>query len=72
MPDCRASTFAGLSPHAWLRQNRLERAMDTLRDTDVAIANVAERLGYASQTAFSAAFKKLTGETPSEWRRRIR
>jgi AraC family transcriptional regulator len=46
--------------------------MDTLRDTDVAIANVAERLGYASQTAFSAAFKKLTGETPSEWRRRIR
>jgi AraC family transcriptional regulator len=70
---CRAfRESTGLSPHAWLRQNRLERAMDTLRDTDVAIANVAERLGYASQTAFSAAFKKLTGETPSEWRRRIR
>ena len=70
---CRAfRESTGLSPHAWLRQNRLERAMDTLRDTDVTIANVAERLGYASQTAFTAAFKKLTGETPSEWRRRIR
>ena len=33
---------------------------------------VAAELGYASQTAFTAAFKKLTGNTPSDWRRRIR
>lgn len=30
------------------------------------------RLGYSSQTAFAAAFRKLTGETPSGWRRRMR
>jgi len=70
---CRAfRESTGLSPHAWLRHNRLERAMNMLRDSDVAIASVAEKLGYASQTAFTAAFKKLTGETPSEWRRRTR
>ncbi|MCG2626561.1 AraC family transcriptional regulator [Bradyrhizobium sp. WYCCWR 13023] len=70
---CRAfRESTGLSPHAWLRQNQLERAMNMLRDSDVAIASVAEQLGYASQTAFAAAFKKLTGETPSEWRRRTR
>ena len=45
--------------------------MNMLRDTDAAIATVATELGYASQTAFTAAFKKLTGETPSDWRRRI-
>ena len=70
---CRAfKESTGLSPHAWLRQYRLEQAMNMLRDTDVSIVSVAAELGYASQTAFAAAFKKLTGETPSDWRRRVR
>ncbi len=70
---CRAfKESTGLSPHAWLRQQRLEQAMNMLRDTDASIASVAAQLGYASQTAFTAAFKKLTGETPSDWRRRMR
>jgi AraC family transcriptional regulator len=70
---CRAfKESTGLSPHAWLRQQRLEQAMNMLRDTDAPIAMVAAELGYASQTAFTAAFKKLTGETPSDWRRRMR
>jgi AraC family transcriptional regulator len=70
---CRAfKESTGLSPHAWLRQHRLEQAMNTLRDTDASIVSVAAELGYASQTAFAAAFRKLTGETPSDWRRRMR
>lgn len=70
---CRAfKESTGLSPHAWLRQQRLERAMNMLRDTDASIELVAAELGYSSQTAFAAAFKKLTGETPSDWRRRMR
>ena len=70
---CRAfKESTGLSPHAWLRQHRLEQAMNMLRDTDRSIVSVAAQLGYASQTAFTAAFKKLTGETPSDWRRRTR
>src|SRR5229473_2070724 len=70
---CRAfKESTGLSPHAWLRQQRLEQAMNMLRDTDASIASVAAQLGYASQTAFTAAFKKLTGETPSDWRRPMR
>ncbi|MEY9383130.1 AraC family transcriptional regulator [Bradyrhizobium japonicum] len=70
---CRAfKESTGLSPHAWLRQYRLEQAMNLLRDTDASIALVAAELGYASQTAFAAAFKRLNGETPSDWRRRVR
>jgi AraC family transcriptional regulator len=70
---CRAfKESTGLSPHAWLRQHRLEQAMNMLRDTDASVASVAAALGYASQTAFAAAFRKLTGETPSDWRRRTR
>jgi AraC family transcriptional regulator len=70
---CRAfKESTGLSPHAWLRQHRLEQAMNMLRDTDASVVSVAAALGYASQTAFAAAFRKLTGETPSDWRRRGR
>ncbi|WP_245334717.1 helix-turn-helix transcriptional regulator [Bradyrhizobium mercantei] len=70
---CRAfKDSTGLSPHAWLRQHRLEQAMNMLRDTDASMVSIAAALGYASQTAFAAAFRKLTGETPSDWRRRMR
>ncbi|WP_316237291.1 AraC family transcriptional regulator [Bradyrhizobium sp. SZCCHNR1015] len=70
---CRAfKESTGLSPHAWLRQRRLEQAMQMLRDTDVSVVTVAAALGYASQTAFAAAFKRLTGDTPTDWRRRAR
>jgi AraC family transcriptional regulator len=66
---CRAfKESTGLSPHAWLRQYRLKQAMNMLRDTDTSIVSVATELGYASQTAFAAAFRRLTGETPSDWR----
>ena len=43
-----------------------------LRDPDVSVVTVAAALGYASQTAFAAAFKRLTGDTPTDWRRRMR
>lgn len=70
---CRAfKESTGLSPHAWLRQHRLEQATDMLRNTDASIMSIATTLGYASQTAFAAAFRKLTGETPSDWRQRMR
>jgi len=70
---CRAfKESTGLSPHAWLRQHRLEQAMNMLRDTDEPVVSVAAALGYGSQTAFAAAFRKLTGESPSDWRRRAR
>jgi AraC family transcriptional regulator len=70
---CRAfKESTGLSPHAWLRQHRLEQAMQMLRETDASVVTIAAALGYASQTAFAAAFKRLTGDTPTDWRRRAR
>lgn len=68
---CRAfKESTGMSPHAWLRQYRLEQAMAMLREPSTPVVSVAAALGYGSQTAFAAAFKRMTGETPSEWRRR--
>ena len=70
---CRAfKESTGLAPHAWLRQHRLDQAMNMLRDSDEPIVGIAAALGYASQTAFAAAFRRSIGETPSDWRRRMR
>jgi len=66
---CRAfKDSTGLSPFTWLRQRRLEQAMEMLRD-GTPVVSIAAALGYASQTAFAAAFKKLTGMSPTDWRR---
>lgn len=70
---CRAfKESTGLSPHGWLRQHRLAQAMTLLRDTNEAVSSIAVELGYGSQSAFAAAFRRLTGETPSGWRHRTR
>jgi AraC-like DNA-binding protein len=46
LPAYRASTSAfkestGLSLHSWLRQRRLEQAMQMLRDTDASVVSIA-------------------------------
>jgi AraC-like DNA-binding protein len=41
-----------------------------LADGRQTVAAVAARVGYESEAAFSRAFKKLVGDSPSGWRRR--
>ena len=45
-----------------LRTNQLLSGLDT-------IAGTAEIVGYESEAAFSRAFKKTVGISPSEWRK---
>lgn len=47
---------------------RKELACNALRDPQVCIKEVAERLGFSEPSAFHRAFKRWTGETPAQWR----
>jgi AraC-like DNA-binding protein len=47
---------------------RLRRAVRLLETTDLPVGVVAERVGYASRSYFSRAFKELYGTYPAGFR----
>ena len=49
---------------------RLNRGMELLRSTDLSVAEIAEKVGFASANGFMLALKRETGETPKYFRRR--
>jgi len=58
----------GETPHRFLGRLRIEEARRLLRGTDLPIAAIAGRCGFATPGALSAAFLKHTGSRPSEYR----
>ncbi|MBQ2967313.1 MAG: helix-turn-helix transcriptional regulator [Clostridia bacterium] len=61
----------GISPMANIIQNRIIIAQSLLRTTDKAIHEIAENCGYRSVAHFSRQFKKMTGSTPTEFRKKL-
>ena len=49
----------------------MELAKELLREGEVAVAQVAERVGYGSTSAFSVAFSRHVGVPPSRYLRSI-
>ena len=58
----------GESVGAYVRRRRTERACELLVDEALSVAQIAERLGYPQQAAFSQAFRQTTGLSPTAWR----
>lgn len=53
-----------------LEQVRYELAQQRLADSSMSHSAIAVSLGYSDTTAFSRAFKRWSGQTPSVWRSR--
>lgn len=47
---------------------RMRIAARELRDSDLQVGEIAWRLGYSTQTSFSTAFRKETGQSPTAYR----
>lgn len=67
----RFKALVGRAPLEYLTQWRMHLAQGLLRGPDK-LARVAASVGYDSETAFSKAFQRLTGTTPSAWRGRAK
>ena len=56
----------------YLNKIRIKEACRLLTETDNSISEVGSRVGYGEHSYFCRVFKKITGETPSSYRRRVR
>ncbi|MGE5150063.1 MAG: AraC family transcriptional regulator [Rhodospirillaceae bacterium] len=65
----RFAELVGLPPMHYLANWRMQIAAGLL-SRGVNIAGIAAQTGYGSEAAFSRAFKKVVGVSPSAWRQR--
>lgn len=66
------SSHTGTSPKQYLVEKRMKHALILLADRNNSLSYTASRLGYSDQYAFSKAFKKYYGESPSSFRKQLR
>jgi AraC-like DNA-binding protein len=64
----RFTMLVGMPPIRYLTFWRLQAAKRSLRETSKTIAQLAQEVGYGSDEAFSRAFKREFGLSPSRWR----
>ena len=62
----RAET--GVSPHRYLNLQRIEKAKQLLRESNMSLVNIALELGFCSQSYFTKVFHSVTGVTPRRFR----
>jgi AraC-like DNA-binding protein len=60
----------GRSPAAYVSERRIERAQDLLRATNLTVTEICHAVGFSSLGSFSSTFRRIVGETPSEFQRR--
>jgi AraC family transcriptional regulator len=67
---CRAFRQSfGVPPHEYHIRRRIEKAKTLLAEREASVTGVGFALGYSHTSSFSVAFRKITGQTPREFRR---
>lgn len=62
--------YTGLSPINYLTQKRIQVSMDLLSSTNYSVAQISSSVGFSSQSYFSQVFRKTTGLTPIQYRKK--
>ncbi len=63
------TTYTGMTVIDYLQQVRIRMSQEMLTKGELPISVVAEKCGYRNVSAFSAAFRRQTGQSPSGYRR---
>jgi AraC-like DNA-binding protein len=64
----RFTHVVGHAPMQYLTLWRMQIAARRLADSSMKVAAIGHEIGYGSESAFSRAFKKTVGLSPSAWR----
>jgi AraC-like DNA-binding protein len=65
----KVKSFTGFSPMNYLINIRISEAIKLLKKPHAHMTNIALETGFYSSQHFSTTFKKLTGYTPSQFRK---
>lgn len=65
----RFTEIVGMPPMHYLAKWRIQLSCELLKRNDANLSEIAAEVGYESDSAFSRAFKRIAGVTPSAWRR---
>ena len=57
-------------PHRYLTRRRIERAKSLLAARQLSVTEIGLNVGFSETSSFTSAFRKVTGETPTDYRRR--
>lgn len=66
----KVKSYTGFSPLNYLINIRISEAIKLLKRKDVNVTDIALDIGFYSSQHFATTFKKLTGYTPSEFRKK--
>lgn len=66
--DERFRQVLGRSPIRYLTEWRMHLAAELLGTAELTVYEIARRVGYQSEEAFSRAYKRERGQAPSHWR----
>ncbi len=61
----------GMPPHRYLTSRRIERAKTLLAERKLSVTEIGLGVGFSETSSFTSVFRKLTGETPTEYRRSL-
>lgn len=61
----------GTSIAAHIKEHRMKKAAEMLRESNMSIAEIAQAVGYDSQSKFTAAFKTFFQVLPKEYKRKF-
>src|SRR6266850_1703536 len=61
----------GMPPHRYHANRRIERAKQLLANRELSITTIGLDVGFSETSTFTAAFHRLTGQTPSCYRRNL-
>ena len=58
-----------MPPSRFIQYFKIQRSLEMLKNTELSIADIAEKTGFSSLVVFSSTFKSLMGISPSQYRK---
>jgi len=68
----RFKSATGKTPIEYVQELRIYHARELLKNSNLSVAEICERVGYQDMAYFSALFKRMTQTTPGNFRKSVR